>query len=613
MVVLYRCCGHNYGAGVSQRGYVNVVKLMRTRQIFHHPHFWLVIFLSAAVGGLLMRTPVEARSAVFSQAETRPKEISYDHQRALSIVQYVAQLIPNLPQPAHRVLGWALVGEIVWAYDPMQARNYFRAAFAAIHRVAADKGPEPEPYPDAHRAARQKRHQLRLEVLRRVARLDRQLERELMAQLTSDEPETSAGERLNSAELIELASLLVEEDPQEAVNLAQTSLQQGVSPEFGSFLIDLRQTDPDSADRLFNAALATATDESETNVDALLSLLNYASPQGVAEADDVEPSVTRAQTARLLHALAAELQQSESSPSAAQDASASSGFSSTERLALIKQHLPLFEQYAPETVPMLESVAHRLSGQEPPVKVQPTGAQVAEDEPADRPGDLMVDPIVVADPRMRDRLLGQAAISAAHCGRVHQAEQLCRRIQDRRFRQDVSDWVNVEIALQAIARGDFAQARQRALNITQVKQRAAVYIAAAEELDRRGENDRALFWLDEAYNFTTPLIESQEKARTLFRLVNAAVHLESPRTFEIAQSVITTFNRIRHNVTPAGLTTTLELSSWEEDIIQTFDGLGRVDDDYAFSLAMQLEALEARILAELAVCRVMLAPNANQS
>jgi hypothetical protein len=402
--------------------------------------------------------------------------------------------------------------------------------------------------------------------------------------------------------------MLLEADLEEAVNLAEASLNQGVSPGFGSFLVGLRETDPDSANRLFNAALATTTEAPEANVDALLSLLSYAFPQGVEEAGDEGSSVAPAQTTQLLDALASGLRQPEASTSAAPEASPGSELSPAERASLIQQHLPLFEQHSPETAPALQSASHHLSAQGPPTSVPPTGARATEPEPTERLTNLMAGPAPLADQRTRDRLLGQAAIAAAHHGDVRQAEQLLRRIQDRQFRQEALDMINLEIALQAIAEDDFARARQHALGIAQVKQRAAVYIAAAEKLDRQGENDRALFWLNEAYDFTTRLDDSPEKAWTLFRLVDAALRLDSLRTFEIAQSVVVTLNRIRHDTKATRLTTTLEQSSLEEYIAQTFDRLGRADYDRALYLAMQLEALEARLLAELAVCRVVLAP-----
>lgn len=593
---------------------MNVVKSMQSRRTFHHLLIWLVVSAPAVVGMLLLRAPVAAQVEPSTQAENQPEEISYDRQRALGIVEYMAELIPTLPQPAHRVLSGALVGEILWPYDPARARDYFRTAFSTINRVQADDSPEQNVQPEAQRWTQEKRHQLRLEVLRRVTRLDQQLERELINQLKKEPADAASGsEGLSSQELIELASLLLEDDPAEAVNVAEASLDQGVSPEFGSFLAGLRETDPESANQLFTTALGTITEEPETNMDGLLSLLNYAFPQGAEGAGSGNSAVSPAQTTQLLDALASGLRQPEAAPSASPETPSGSELSPAERAALIQQHLPLFEQHAPETVPALQSASHHLSTQGPPVSVQPTSAQATESEPTESLTNPIAGPAPVADQRTRDRRLGQAAISAAHHGDAHQAEQLLRRIQDRQLRQEARDLVHLEIAFQAIAEDDFPRARQQALGISQVKQRAAVHIRAAEKLDRQGETDRAAFWLHEAYDFTARLDDSPEKAWTLFRLVDAALRLDSPRAFEMAQLVVGTVNRIRHQIKATSLTTALEQSSLEDYLTQTFDRLGRADYDRALYLAMQLQSPEARILAELAVCRVVLAPDANRS
>jgi hypothetical protein len=558
----------------------------------------------------MLRLPVESHSEPSSQQPNQLQEIPYDRQRALSTVDYLAELIPNIPEPEDQVTNYALVGEILWRYDPVRARDYIRTAFWTIDRVKVADAADKNGRPNAQQWTQEKKHQLRLQVLRCAARLDRQLSRELVEQWkTAAADDATHQESLDAQELMDLATVLLENDPEAAVNLAQASLDHGISSDFGAFLTNLRQTDPDSADRLFDSALEAATRHPGTSVNELASLLPYAFPQGAEEAINQGSSIGATRTGQLLSALASKLTQPEPAASAAAKAASNStpgsALSLAERSSLIREHLPLFEQYSPENMPALESASHQSASPAAQAAPPTTSQPVDHGAAAHRMGSL--DSIVPAvDQRTRDQRMAQAAASAAHQGNFAEAEQLLRQIQDSRLRQQTLDLANLEMALQALAADDYPQARRYALDISQVKQRATIYLMAAEKLFSRGESDRALFWLNEAYDFTSRLKDSQEKVWTLFRLINATLPLDSPHAFDMAQSVVLTLNHVPHSSRELSLTRTLQQASLQEYIIQAFAQLGRADFDRALYLAMQLQVLDTRVLAELSICHVIL-------
>ncbi|MBI3950123.1 MAG: hypothetical protein HY314_06680 [Acidobacteria bacterium] len=575
---------------------------------------WFIVSALAAVNTFVLNPPVRAQSPSSTQQENPASAISDDRQRARSAVDYLAELIPTIPRPANRVTGYALVGELLWRYDQPRARGYFHIALSTIDQVEIDSGSDGQDQPERQRQLRETKHQLRLQVLRCAAQLDRQLGRELIDQWKAHQNETPIiDESLDAHELIDLATMLVEDDPEEAAHLAQSSLDRGVSPDFGAFLQDLRQKDPESADQLFNTALKMTTQDEGTSLDALLSLINYAFPRGADEAGEQEPSIGSAQAGQLLDTLAAKLREPEPTSSAHRRTATDSELSSAERASLIGQHLPLFEQYSPEHVPALQSASERLVIGPPQAHIQSATSPAADHLSVESPPDQSHIQIPGTDQRTRDHLAAQAALSAAHQSEFDKAEQLLRQIQDSRLRQQALDLIHFETALQAIADDDFPRARRYAQDISQVKQRAAVYVMAAEKLARQGEDDRARFWINEASDFALRLKDSQEKIWTLFRLLSTTLRLDAPRGFDMGQSIVTALNQVRRDGNSASLTNALEQASLEEYITQAFGQLGRADFDRALYLAMQLQTLGTRILAELAICRTALIDNSDFS
>jgi len=86
--------------------------------------------------------------------------------------------------------------------------------------------------------------------------------------------------------------------------------------------------------------------------------------------------------------------------------------------------------------------------------------------------------------------------------------------------------------------------------------------------------------------------------------------IDPPRAFQMTQSLVNTLNRVhasaQKDVAVDTAATAIAQSSIQEHLRRTFNDLGRVDFDQALYLAMQLEELESRILAELAICRAIL-------
>lgn len=564
---------------------------------------WYVVSVLSVNGFSLSASMTPAEFAASSDSLRQRAD---ERQCALSTIAYVAELIPSIPQVAHQVIHYSMIGEILWQHDQDRARHYFRHAFATIDKLTVDTLATVGDRQARVQQEREQKHQLRLEVLRRVAPLDRQLERELLQQIRTLHNDSMAEpDERDASALIELATVLLDYDPDQAVHLATASLDHGVPADFGTFLHQLRQSNPDSANQLFGEALRTASESQQTDVDALLSLLEFAFPQSGADHPSPVPTVNPEQTSQLLDVLASRLTQRDSSEDIVHDRQRRLPSSSSNHAAIVRHSLPLFERYAPEHVLALEHVSQAGSTQS--VAHRSTGS----DETAShhRSVDRLTTPSgyisTLRQGRVSDQQLARAAISAAHHADAEKAQQILAHIRDRAIHQHAADMVNAELALHAIAADDFTRVRHYVGQISQLKQRVAAAVLAAQKLASQGQSDVALSWLDEMYQQVVQSGESPELWQMVFPLVSAAVRLDSPRVFEMAQFAVTALNRadsrLWHSPTDGAMHASLQ-----QYVMDTFEALARVDMDRALYLAMQLKAIELRTLAQLAVCRRVL-------
>lgn len=552
----------------------------------------------------------EARTSAELAASSDPlRQRADEHQCALSTIAYVAELIPSIPQVAHQVMHYSLIGEILWQHDQDRARHYFRHAFATIDKLTVDNPATVGDRQARVQQEREQKHQLRLEVLRRVAPLDRQLERELLQQLRTSQGDGMAElDEHDASELIELATVLLDYDPDQAVHLATASLDHGVPADFGAFLHQLRQSDPDSANQLFGEALRTASENQQTDVDTLLSLLEFAFPPSGDDHVSPASTVNPEQTTQLLDVLASRLTQGESSEDIVHDRQRRLPSSSSNHAAIVRHSISLFERYAPEHVPALEQVSHAGSTQSVAQRSTSSDETASHHRSVERftnPSDQV---LALRQGRADDRQLARAAISAAHHADAEKARQMLAHIRDRTIHQHAADLVNAELALHAIAADDFTRVRHYVGQISQLKQRVTAALLATQKLASQGQTDAALFWLDEMYQQVVQSGESAELWQIVFPLVSAAMRLDSPRVFEMAQFAVTALNRadsrIWHSRTDGA-----GQASLQQYVMDTFEALARVDMDRALYLAMQLKAIELRTLAQLAICRRVLVGN----
>jgi tetratricopeptide (TPR) repeat protein len=554
-----------------------------------------------------------------SQESAQSKQDDQDvRQRALSTVDFMAELIPGLPQLEGRISSYTTLGEILWRYDQPRSQHYFRTAFSLIDEVKIKNGSDARDPDAVERRLREKKHRLRTQVLRRIAAVDPGLAKQLIQQMKEAEATThqvTKGDSLEqemttlrAGELIDLAEIFLESDPAQAVTLAKESLEHEVSPALPSLLSTLHESNPEAANQLFDTALQEATRSDRPDVDALLSLMSYVFPEAMTVNGGTAASVIDGErTTRLLNALVSALAASTApreGSNMVDGGGGGAGLSPAEQTALIEQHLSLFQQYSPEAVPTLLNVSNQLStNQRPATNDQRPATSDQRPVTSDqRPA--------TNDPRARDRQLMQRAVSVAQKGGLDEAKRILSEIGNEEARNQARELIHLEAAMKAIAGGDFLAAHQYAQAVSQVKRRATIFSMAAEKLSQQGDNDHALSWLEEAYAYTSPLDPSREKVSALFLLIEATLPIDSTRAFQMTQSLVTTLNGVRASAQKDGAvdaaTTAIAQSSIQAHLRQTFDDLGRVDFDQALYLAMQLQELESRILAELALCRGVL-------
>ncbi|MBI3949721.1 MAG: hypothetical protein HY314_04620 [Acidobacteria bacterium] len=550
-----------------------------------------------------------------SSPPPKPDEVESDpSQRAVETLRYLADVVGTFRSPEEKIIGSAVIAEALAVVDEGKARDYFRQAYALLQKLQKE-GEETGPLDARAAEARKNRlRELRTELVSRIQRVSPALARELTR--TRDEESASsasdnsrpqrrrASQRQQAAALMAQALQTVDTDLAAAVILAQQSLALGVAPNVSSFLIRLQQTDSTLADRLFDVAFASATRILPPVTDDLMALAPYVFPAAFLGRQQRPTDPTRAQL--FLQALTTSFLYAPwlDNPSGDQML-----YNQAARQYLTYQRmLPLYQRFAPSLVDDINETMDKAMASVP-------GNYQNKLATASTPGDpvqaLTRSAEDEKDPRLRDELYAEAAITAAGKGDLARAKQLKQRIINSQLRQETDEQITIVGAQAAIDQEDWAQLRKLALEIKDPLIRADMLIQAASRLTRKKETEQAATMLNEAYSVLTPLDSSETKARHLFTIATSLLEVEPLRVFEVAQAGVIVLNKLNQPAKDEEKASSdakgpLTPKSIRQELEAAFGRLGRADFERAIQVSTQLQNMEQRVVAQAVSCRAIL-------
>lgn len=577
--------------------------------------FWWLIEMSPAAHAVQSDTPRTTVEQAPNRAAETPRDkpaaadqaepaITEVQRRAMETLQFLNSLVGALPTPEQQIIGYAVVGQALAAADQEAARHCFRQAFALLQKQATVK--------DQHvsQSSTSSWRDLRNELLSRIQQVDRELAREL-ARIEQQSPRPSTDSpaprqrrrdiRREAARLLGEAFQKLSDDPIVAAALAEQSLTLAVTPGLGQFLLQLRPHDVRRADQLYEMALAAALRAVPPSADALLELAVYVFPSSFTgrRSHPIDPGRARIFLESLTAALlsAAWMEQSDVDERLYHQVS--------RQLLLLQRIIPLYQLYAPHLMNDIERIIQQFFTQAPSRFQSKWRVGGAQDDPV---GATLHQAEAEADPRFKDELLAQAAITAARRGQMDRAEYITFRIQSPSLRHETHQHVIAAAIEYAISQQQWTQVRHLGQRLEDRMLRAELLIRAADQATERQQPTTALELLIEAHQLITPSDPSPRQAELFFDIATAMLKSDPSRTFEPALAGVRALNKLeaaRQEVQKAQVEVSALLSDKlaRQQLEEVFGRLGRADFDRAIQIATQLQNVQQRIVAQAASCR----------
>lgn len=544
--------------------------------------------------------------------------------RIVSLLEQLADQARASDDFAFAVHAQSQAATLLWSQDPEQARSIYQRAFRSLVPLETSKSADERKGSNGAATSAEARavldgarkRQLRGELLNQIAARDPELAEELTRSLANSPDEcgdncrsngsnlfanaverstTSTREEGERRELLMSAALqVVDREPQQAMAFAQMSVALGVSSNLARFLTLLRAVDVDSADLLFANAVAriersSASDLTEIHTlgSYVVSVVNSASTQ----------SLSKPLVVRFLNLALDRIARSESMPSAGpnRDQSAPLYFIGRQLNDLVRRYLPDRIDQLPSY--MSDEAEAGTDGQAIDLSL---GVQA--------PDDIARDAIEATDSDERDSLFARAALGWLARREVKDAQAAALRISGDATR----DRVLLEIARRCLSEKRFDDALVLARRIVDVTKRAEILVMAGNAALAASDRVRGVELLNEAETYSMKARPSVERALSLIKIAGSFSAFDAPRSFESVEMAIRAINELIKQREDSknelgGMRSKIQEFTIDDlyavSLERTLASLAKADFDRALSLAQQLTAQEASVIAQLAVCR----------
>lgn len=512
------------------------------------------LFIVASLLSVCLTTAIGQHRNLTSEIVVESGELSGDQQHALALLVRVANdLKSESDKPAVAMLQ-ARAADVLWKFNESAARSIFQTAFDLARQPVPENLPGPEKTDYVRRQATAIR-----EVLRRLGAHDRKDAetwlRNLQKERTAETPKQGARSQESMELLAQMATELLQNNPQQAQQLGLLSLSGRDIPEnFGRLLFTLSNQSREASDTLFREAIANLRRNNYSYNNALIVLSNYLfDSRGGLRSDatqaDAELLINLFIDAAAAHAALWREARNSGEPGVAEPSAKLYSF-------LASRAMPIVGRYAPDRFTSLQTQMNELlSGlnqQQLRHTTMLTSAQQQQAAVSGRNDHDISTQIERADrekdPQIRDILLRSAALSLMR-GDADHALGVAAKISDTDLRAQTEDDVNL-VRLQDLLRSrSYDEGRNTILKLNSVILRAKVLAELASHvLSEIKDTGRASEILSEAQLIVQKIEDTPDKLLALLGIAQQFATFDSARGFESLTLAIKTSNQLKSQV-----------------------------------------------------------------
>jgi len=454
----------------------------------------------------------------------------------------------------------ARVADIVWDIDPLSAESYLIKAWEKSKDVKES----------VEKASPYRNSSARVEASREVLLVARKrapiLAEKWLAELT-DLAEEDFQKRNNgmfddrtakSAVLLEMAMLSVTENPEAAAAFAIESLRDGISYGLQTVLIAIQEKNPELAQKVFRAALQRLQTVGVKDPNEILILNSYVYMPGrifaaSSSSDQGQTTISVARNRPQIKAMA------ELNPGLARE------FLRVSAEALLRLPYPSDEKAARGQFSVINTILNRLGNTLPqhsralqeklnailastnyspvsgstPEGIEPRQKEEKLEDYRSRVIDNLVEEAEKeSNPLRRDILYAQAALKT-NAEMFERGKSIAGKIQDKEFREQVTNLVIYRKTLDEINKGEFDSAYRILDKNSNAKQKAASLIVGANKLKKQKDTIQTNYWLLDAEKLFRKAEKSDEDwIKIGFGLTNAYAEINRIESSDVFRQTV---------------------------------------------------------------------------
>lgn len=548
--------------------------------------------------------------------------------KALALVDETVKEIASLRLADNRIRMFALAGDVLWEKDEKRARVLFKQAMSGFADI-----PEPAaPGSSDHLAITQNmslmqyRAQLRQEVVQMIARRDAKLARDFLRE-TKRAPMNPGGYDEELQWELSLASQIATTEPKQALQIAEESLEKGLSHELIGLYFKLKPKEGEAAEKLLSGIMKMlkSTDLAEDPMSAgfafaLLQAAFHPESQGSNEAESrtaaktAKPVMDERSLRELIDMLTlAALREKSDSQDSEDD------YEDEEYPMLLMQLQAVMgdlEKYAPARAAALKKKMSDLK-----IRIRPENKALQELEEVVGSGDVetLVKAAAKTPEEFRDQVYQHAAMKALEEGDTDRARQIINEHIPEPRRATLLVDVEQRSVLREAERGKLGEAKTL-LSHVPPEGRAALLVQAAAAVIGKGDNKVVIELLEEARSLFGAQAANSIELQTLLEIARTYAKVEPVKSFEIIESVVDQFNTL---IAAAAILDGFEYWRYfrEGELMAQAGGvmlslvfqcakdateLARMDFDRAKAVADRFQRAEVRLIARLYVAQGVL-------
>ena len=581
--------------------------------------------LTACVFSLLLLAPAATGQKVVpaptpnGEARQASKELE---KQALALLDEIVDESASLKLPENRIRLQTTAADLLWPRDKARARELFSAAMNDLAGVMSSiTSDDPQYYNRINIPA-----QLRQQLLQLIAQRDPKLALDFLRATHQPPPpqQIGANYRQPDPDLVlelNLAEQVAAADPQQALRLAEESLNKGLSYNLTGVLNQLQQKNPEAANRLageiiqrlrpadfmdnYGAANVavyllqmTRTPEPAGNNQQIVNLPN---PRQLHVDEQARRELIQMMARVLLSATGAQQR---------------SG-NLYSLVSALQQTLPEVDRYVPEQAAALR---RRLNDFEQ--EMNPQAALWRQYQPLMENGttDALLDAAVNAPPEIRSQLYQSAIGHALNDGGLERAREIINaRVKNKDERAQVLRELEQRALWESVEQGNVDQTLRLLEHVRTPAERLNVMLNMARLLRDKGQTQAARRVVDEAANLLDGRAQNAEQFNFQLQIAQAYVPLAPTRAFEIvearidqlneliaASAVVDGFGQDQFEQDELRLQSGNMMGSLVEQCSATLAALARTDFERVRAGADRFQRTEARLQARLAIVQRIL-------